>query len=124
MRQLQSGAGSPGSFDCDTLILLLTPMAMASYQAAPLADLPATLQRPISMESFHASAPFATEGPLGIKVVYHLPACTAINEYIQVVKAEMRKGPDQYVDVLYSPPSHWQSRHPTYNMLLSWSTCG
>ncbi len=87
-------------------------MATASYKVTLLTEVPEALQRPSSMASFHAFAPYATEGPLEIKVVYHLPACETINEYIAVVKAAMQAEPGKYVDVVYSPLSHWQSRHP------------
>ncbi len=87
-------------------------MAAISYEVTLLTEVPEVLQRPRSMDSFHAFAPYATEGPLDIKVVYHLPACEAITEYIAVVKAAMQAEPGKYVDVVYSSPSHWQSRHP------------
>ncbi len=87
-------------------------MATAPYKATLLAEVPVALQQPSSMESFHAFAPYATGGPLEIKVIYHLPACDTINEYIAVVKAAMQTAPGKYVDVLYSPLPHWQSRHP------------
>ena len=45
-------------------------------------------------------------------MVYHLPACETITEYIAVVKTATQASPGTYVDVVYSPLSHWQARHP------------
>ncbi len=87
-------------------------MAPELCRATLLNELPDTMQRPASMAAFHAYAPYATTGPLEIKVVYHLPACDAIQEYIAVVKAALQNMPGQYVDVLYSPLAHWEARHP------------
>ncbi len=87
-------------------------MAPEAYWATLLTELPATTQRPVSMAAFRAYAPFATDGPLEIKVVYHLPACNDTAEYIAIVKEALQIMPGKYVDVLYSPPAHWAARHP------------
>ena len=87
-------------------------MAPELYTATLLTELPDTMQRPAAMADFHAYAPYTTDGPLEIKVVYHLPACDAIKEYIVIVKAALQIMPGKYVDVLYSPLAHWKARHP------------
>ncbi len=75
-------------------------MATASYKVTLLTDVPEHMHRPHSMAPFHAFAPYATDGPLEIKVVYHLPTCDAIRDYIAVVKTALREAPNAYVDVL------------------------
>ncbi len=87
-------------------------MPTNSYKVTLLTELPEALRRPHTMDTFHAFAPYATDGPLEIKAVYHLPACDDTKEYIAVVKAAVQETPGKYVDVLYSPPHHWQSSPP------------
>ncbi len=87
-------------------------MAPELYKATLLTELPDTMQRPASVAAFYTYAPYATDGPLEIGVVYHLPACDAIRDYIAVVKAALQIMPGKYVDVLYSPLPHWKARHP------------
>ncbi len=87
-------------------------MVPSPYKVTELNALPTSLLQPLSMDSYHEYTPYASGGPLEFKVAFHLPTCDDIKDYIAFVSATVQAEPGRFVDVPFSPPAHWESRHP------------
>ncbi len=92
--------------------LVHSNMSVALFVLTERQHFPADKLRPQDMTVFQRYAPYRADEALLIKVIFHLPASEETNEDVEYIKPALLHAPGKYNDVLSSPLSYWQTRHP------------